>query len=394
MARTDDAEWVAAYIAEKPLLAESVYLRPKFNDKGKEKEVADLLLVHRGNALVLQIKCQKTPETRIDDQLSRWIDKSAKSAYKQLRGALRTLSTRDYYCTHPALGRMDFNKNQLTAIHGIVIVEHRLRFLSLPQALPLETFGVPISYFTLSDFLIHISELRTFHNLREFLDARHSLEHFDLRLTGCGEALLGHYMLNNGSFPVGLTEEQRLSHIVEKRSDFEKFLLQKRLGDVECAELERAARSLRKRAAGYPPRSKDDKNYRVMQLALMDLTYAGRRLVGRKIKEACAELSAQATAGIVQMCSHAVIFDELIVLVIALKGLGPDQALSGNTHFINEVDKCVELNHDILSINVNIEKTSPKYVFYFLTRQDVRVKSLSSRDAFPAWITSTSDAKF
>jgi hypothetical protein len=254
MARTDDGERVAAYLAQKPLLAESVYLGPKYGDPHGEKEVTDLLLVHRDTAIVTEIKCQDDPESRWSDDLASWTSKAAKKAVNQLRGSIRTLRERSYWCEHPAFGRVDFSKDQLKPVHGVALIEHKLSGLSLPPELPREVRGVPTSYFSLSDFLILVTQLRTFPDLQLYLKARHGLSGLDPRLTGREEELLGHYMLHNGEFPPDWGQEQRLTEIHHRRSDFERYLLQKRLGDEECEELEAAARALRKRAAGYPPR--------------------------------------------------------------------------------------------------------------------------------------------
>src|SRR6266566_4225588 len=230
MARTDDAERVAAYIAQEPQLSESIYLGPKYNKQRREKEVADLLLVHRNRAIVIQIKCQQDPEARSGDKLRNWVESRAREGCNQLRGTLNTLRDREFWCDHPTFKRVNFPKNQLTPIHGIVLVEHRIRGLSLPRTLPTEINSIPVTYLTLSDFLNHISEFRTFVDLCEFLHARHDLKDFDHHLTGREDVLRAHYFLNNGSFPVGLSQQQRLSEFYTRRSDFERFWLQKLIG--------------------------------------------------------------------------------------------------------------------------------------------------------------------
>ena len=144
MARTDDAERVAAYMVQKLFLAENVYLGPKFRNAHLEKEVADLLLVHRDQALVVQMKCQEDPDTRSGDKLSSWVERKARSAYKQLLGTVGTLRERDYWCTHPTLGLVNFTRGQLTPIHCIVVVEHRAQSFSIPATLPLNARGIPV----------------------------------------------------------------------------------------------------------------------------------------------------------------------------------------------------------------------------------------------------------
>ncbi len=54
-----------------PLTAETVFLRVKYH-KGGEKEVCDLLLVLRGDAIVLSLKHQDDPRRRTGDRLARW----------------------------------------------------------------------------------------------------------------------------------------------------------------------------------------------------------------------------------------------------------------------------------------------------------------------------------
>jgi len=167
--RTDAAEWVAAYVAEKPLLAESVYLGPKYKHPRGQQEVTDLLLVHHNRALVIQIKCQEDPERRQDNKLLRWVGANARAAAKQLSGTIRSLRERNYWCDHPTLGRVEFAKRALFPLHGIVLVEHRSPELQLPPELPLKIRDVPVSYFTLRDFLETIRTLKTFRDIVDYL---------------------------------------------------------------------------------------------------------------------------------------------------------------------------------------------------------------------------------
>jgi hypothetical protein len=250
VARTDDAERVAAYIAQHPLLVESVYLRPRFMKGLREREVTDLLLVHRDHAIVIQIKCQEDPKARSGDKLRGWAEIHALEGVKQLGGALRTISSRDFWCDHPSLQRVHFRKGQLTPVYGVVLIEHRERRLSVSEDLPLDIRGVPTGYFTLSDFCNHVTEFRTFSDLQRYLVERHTLADFNHRLTGAEDGLRAHYMLHN-EFPAGFSPDERLGECLAKREDFERFLQQKRLADDECRETELVAASLRKRASGY-----------------------------------------------------------------------------------------------------------------------------------------------
>jgi hypothetical protein len=388
----------AAFIAQKSLLAESVFLGPKYDDKHGDKEVTDLLLVHRETALITEIKCQDDPDSRWHD-LTSWTAKAAQKPVSQLRGSIRTLRERDYWCDHPVFGRVSFSKGQLQPIHGIVLIEHRVPGLSLPVQVPLELRDVPVSYLTVSDFLILIAQLRTFTEIQTYLKARHDISGLDPRLTGREEELLGHYMLHNGEFPTGLGQEQRLTEIHYRRSDFERHVLQKRLGDEECEEAEAAARALRRRAAGYPPRRADDQNYRQMQLALMDLSYADRRLVGRKIKQAQAEVSSRPSSkpeARAYSSAHAVITNaNLAIIIVATRGAGPKTALSGLDHFLRLFISYIG-NRNVLWIN--FRENSPKYQFVYIGAESLSgIEPLTSavpRGIPPSAVTYSPEARF
>jgi hypothetical protein len=220
MARTDDAERFAAQLAEAPLLAESVYLGPKYHHTGGDKEVTDLLLLHHDRAILIEIKCQDDPASRAEGNLAAWIGKAGKKAVNQLRGSIRTLKERNFWCDHPVFKRVHFKKGQLTPVQGIVLIEHLERGGALlPRSLPLKERDIPISYFAFGDFLKLISELRTFTEILRYLIERENLSDLDPYLTGRELDLLGHYMLNDGSFPSGLTYHERLIDIHNRREE-------------------------------------------------------------------------------------------------------------------------------------------------------------------------------
>jgi hypothetical protein len=89
MARTETNERIAAFLLEQPLLSESVYHSPRY--RLNDKEVTDILLVHRNRALVIEIKCQDEPDTRVGWNLEAWANKAASKAAKQLAGCIRTM---------------------------------------------------------------------------------------------------------------------------------------------------------------------------------------------------------------------------------------------------------------------------------------------------------------
>ncbi|MDQ2801214.1 MAG: hypothetical protein M3Y41_00475 [Pseudomonadota bacterium] len=197
MARTDDAERVVAHFAQGPLLVENVYLSPLFLSGSQQKELADHLLIHRGQAIVLQLKCQADPGLRIGSTLTRWVTKSASDGVNQLTGALRTIRGKAYWCNHPVFGRVEFQKDQISAIHGVVLVEHRHPGFILPtdSRFPIKIRDALVSYFTLSDFCNTIEQLRTFRDIVQYLDSRHNACGVDLRRTGDDEAVPSRFVL-------------------------------------------------------------------------------------------------------------------------------------------------------------------------------------------------------
>jgi hypothetical protein len=378
----------------------SISVRNTITPRGQQ-EVTDLLLVHYNRALVIQIKCQQDPERRQDDKLLRWVGTNAREAANQLSGTIRSLRERNYWCGHPTLGRVEFAKDELIPSHGIVLVEHRSPELHLPPDLPLKIRDVPVSYFTLSDFLKIVGALKTFRDIADYLQARHSLGGFDLRSTGNDEAILGHYMFHNGVFPELMNSAQRVNEIFEKWSDFERFYLQKQLGDHECEEVEAAARALRKRAAGYPQRTKDDTNYRLMQLALMDLTYAERRLVGRKMRQAYDEVSNGELSG-GRMCCRAILpvsNPGFGIVVAATREVGPRSAIKGMPDFVQVVRRAVPIQKLLW---INIRENSPRYQFLYCSlpeehnAAEVRLLDTAPEDprTIAAWIARTPEARF
>ena len=78
MQRSKLAEVYSAKFASVPLIAECVLLNPAFLDRRREREVCDLLLVLRDQALVIQMKSGDKPRT--GEKLTRWVEKEATKA--------------------------------------------------------------------------------------------------------------------------------------------------------------------------------------------------------------------------------------------------------------------------------------------------------------------------
>src|SRR5207244_1432698 len=100
-----------------------------------EREACDLMLVLRGNAIVIQMKAQEDPVSRSQSKRVGWISKNAKRAASQLQGAIRTILERDVWCQHPRRGRVEFSKGELKPAQGIVLVDSFGDRIALPDEL-------------------------------------------------------------------------------------------------------------------------------------------------------------------------------------------------------------------------------------------------------------------
>lgn len=121
--RTDLAEEFVARFSSVPLVTESVFLRPKYLRGGIEREVADLLFVHRRRAIIISLKHQADPHTRSKDRAQEWAKKHAAQAAVQLKGAISTLKSRRFWCEHLRRGRVDFDAGDLKPVEAIAAVE-------------------------------------------------------------------------------------------------------------------------------------------------------------------------------------------------------------------------------------------------------------------------------
>src|ERR1017187_7663280 len=87
--RTRWAEEQSEELLAIPFISEFVFRSPKVWDK-TQKEVADLLVLHKGKGLLISQKAQEDPESRDERKNELWVLKHAKSGVSQLVGALRS----------------------------------------------------------------------------------------------------------------------------------------------------------------------------------------------------------------------------------------------------------------------------------------------------------------
>ena len=162
-----------ARFASAPLVAEGVFLRPRYLRGRAEREVADLLVVHRRQALIISLKHQAEPGSRSAPKAERWAKQHAGEAAEQAKGAIATLKKRRFWCEHDRRGRVDCDATELEPVQALVAVEHSGGVVTLADAAPLIHQGVPFSYFSANDLLNLIIELRSFSEFQLYLDPEH-----------------------------------------------------------------------------------------------------------------------------------------------------------------------------------------------------------------------------
>jgi hypothetical protein len=104
--RTRWAEEQSEELLAIPFISEFVFRSPQVWDK-TQKEVADLLIFHKGKGLLVSQKAQEDPDSRDERKNELWVLKYAKAVVSQLVGALRS-DHKNIWCDHPRRGRVDF----------------------------------------------------------------------------------------------------------------------------------------------------------------------------------------------------------------------------------------------------------------------------------------------
>jgi hypothetical protein len=187
-------------IASAPLLDQAVLHSCRFLDSSIEKEVCDVLLLHRGQAIVIAVKAQ---DVRRDFGASRkWAGKSGRKGLAQVRGAYRTLRERPTWCQHHSLGRRDFAAGSIVPRHGVALVEAKQEMIvDVGEALSPDKSGVNTSLMSIDDFCNILHYLRTWRDLLCYLDARYRCLQFpDSATLGAEAALLGYYTAMRDTF--------------------------------------------------------------------------------------------------------------------------------------------------------------------------------------------------
>ena len=291
MQRTDLAEIFLEKFSSFPLTWENVFRGTEYLDKTK-KEVVDLLLVLRNEGIFISLKCQKDPEKRRGVKLTKWTNKNAKVALKQLKGGIRTSQNKGYWCEHPRRGRVNFKPNEIQVTHGIVLVE-TLEVVRLEDDCAIEIGGIPVSYFSVNDFLNILKELRTIKDIQRYLDSRKSLPEEVLTTLGSEKTIYQFYILNKGVFPKSISLSQIVREVESNSKQIDKLIRLKSLMDQNSYIIENISDALSKRLEGYE-KGLDKKismgydsplnreNYLLMQNELCDLVLDERRKLGNE----------------------------------------------------------------------------------------------------------------
>jgi hypothetical protein len=287
--RTSWAEEQAAAFCSAPLTAETVFLRARYQ-KGGEKEVSDLVLALRGDAVLISLKHQEDPDERAGDRLTRWCGKAAKAAAGELVGAVRTLRERPFWCDHERRGRVEFAPGALQVRHAVAAVE-TFAPVALPADLPAAAHGIPVTYLASNDLLNLVEQLRSFPDLAEYLEARLKLPPAVRRVIGLEKEMFAYYVLNGETFDGCRDLREILAALAANARDVSRQFDEKRREDHFARVVERVSDTLAERAADYAEGldaatvaqfdSDRRSNYIALQEHLCDLRLPERRKLGK-----------------------------------------------------------------------------------------------------------------
>lgn len=289
MQRTDWAEIYLEKFSSIPLTSENVFRSTEYLNKTK-KEVVDLLLVLRGQGIFISMKCQQEPQKRKNEKLKRWTNKKTKEAFNELKGGIRTTEIKDYWCEHPRRGKVVFRPNEIKITHAVVLVE-TLEIIQLEDSLPLNIKDIPVSYFSVNDFLNILTELRTIKDLQRYLLERRVLSKEILTTLGIEKSIYEYYILSKGEIPeiksiselFGIVQDSknRITELTRKKFERDKSShIIENVSDALSKRLENYKSGLDTRTISMYDTPANRKNYLLMQDELCDLVLDERRNLG------------------------------------------------------------------------------------------------------------------
>lgn len=278
------------------------------------------------------MKCQEDPLARSGKKLENWVRKNANQAFRQLKGAIRTVTSKPFWCNHPRLGRVEFDKRKLSVKHGVVLVENFGCRVSLVNE-PIVFQGIPISYLSVNDFLNIVNELRAYPEILSYLQDRQMLPGEVLRSVGGERVLFEYYLLNAASFSTSSTYCEMEDSVKRNRKTVRDLISAKKDADSSAYLIEFVADALATRSPTYLENlpaelihSFDDQakrsQYLLMQQELCDLGLVERRALGRQLQSICnktetSEKESETTYGVVFPASK----PNFLYVVASTKGL-------------------------------------------------------------------------
>ncbi len=299
--RTRWAEQQAEDVLAASFISEFVFRSPQMRD-GTQKEVADLLIVHKGNGLLVSQKAQDDPLSRDQRKNELWVLKATKKGLGQLLGALRP-STKAIWCEHPRRGRVEFLAGLPPITHGLVTVEtfRPVDLQSEAANLPLEQTGVPLTYISLNDFLNVATQLRTVPELLRYLNARRDLPEAALRRVGDEQPIFEFYLLHGTLKQCRGHEHAReaveaasdeIDEILERMPEYHHFSgLMEHVADALATRSATCFDGLPANLAAKYDASGARQNYLRMQEVLADLALRDRAALGKQFAMVIESLS-------------------------------------------------------------------------------------------------------
>jgi hypothetical protein len=240
---------------------------------------------------VVQQKCQEDPTTRSGTRLESWVIKQAKAGVTQLQGALNTIRSKDFWCNHPRRGQVNFKAGELTAVHGVVLVEHFTEPIELSSDCELQIGIVPVAYMTPNDFFNTIAQFRTFADIESYLSQRAKLSVETRAAVGGEQLLFQYYIEHDTSFEGWRGYEVEAPELRQQSEDFAEKIQSKIEADHPAYYLEYVADCIATRDPQYSEglsgetlrwfeRPERRKAYLEMQQELCDLRLLDRRVLG------------------------------------------------------------------------------------------------------------------
>ena len=337
MRRTDQAEKIVEQMASAPLTWENVFRSPQYTVKS-DKEVVDLLLVLRNRGIFISMKCQQDPQQRTGRSLVRWVQKSANSALRQVRGGIKTSQTREIWCSHQRRGRVSFKANQIEPARAVIIVES-LETVVLNQDMPLEIDSVPISYLSVNDFLNVLIEVRTINDLILYLESRNYLCPNLQRTVGIEKLFFDFYVLYAGSPREVESLQDIVEEITERKTEVKKLIAIRTASNLRARAIEQLSDRLSARLESYQDGLDEElalrfdptanrQNYLLIQDELCDLVLDERRKLGvqldaaiKMVREDCSSIS------MAYQASHLDSKPDLLYLFSSTKGLSRNEVI-------------------------------------------------------------------